>query len=186
MSAPLRHLPVLEEPRRRATTVSMRRLGKRTLAAERRAYPPAMTARYDRPTTRLDCLPGGLNAERPCPFASCQHHLALDVNERNGNIKLNFPDVEVWEMTETCALDVADEGERTFEEIGALVNLTRERSRQIIEQALVTLRVPMAALDALPDQAGGAQSEHDDGSGSRSDVEALDGLIEMSFGDLIP
>ena len=186
MSAALRHLPVLEEPRRRATTVSMRRLGKRMLAAERREYPPSMTARYDRPTTRLDCLPGGLNAERPCPFASCQHHLALDVNERNGNIKLNFPDVEVWEMTETCALDVADEGESTYEEIGALVNLTRERSRQIIDQALGTLRVPMAALDALPDQDGSAPSEHDDGGGSRSHVEALDGLIEMAFGDRIP
>jgi len=37
------------------------------------------------------------------------------VSARTGAIKLNFPDLEVWEMTETCALDVADRGGTTLE-----------------------------------------------------------------------
>jgi hypothetical protein len=73
---------------------------------------------------------------------SCQHHLFLDVSARTGAIKLNFPDLEVWDMTETCALDVADRGGTTLEEVGAIMNLTRERIRQVEVKAL-------AKLDAL-------------------------------------
>lgn len=84
-----------------------------------------------RPQTRADCE----NSERPCPYVSCRMHMYLDVNSR-GNIKLNFPDLEVSELTETCALDVAEDGEQTMERVGELMNLTRERVRQLIELAL--------------------------------------------------
>jgi len=57
--------------------------------------------------------------------------LYLDVNERTGSIKLNFPDLEVWELPETCALDIADRGGITLEEVGEIMNLTRERIRQL-------------------------------------------------------
>ncbi|MDB5218595.1 MAG: DNA-binding protein AsgB, partial [Myxococcaceae bacterium] len=79
-----------------------------------------------------------------CPFVSCKHHLYLDVSARTGAIKLNFPDLEVWEMTETCALDVADRGGTTLEEVGAIMNLTRERIRQVEVKGL-------AKLEALKD-----------------------------------
>ena len=59
---------------------------------------------------------------------------------RTGAIKLNFPDLEVWEMTETCALDVADRGGITLEEVGAIMNLTRERIRQVETRGLLKLR----------------------------------------------
>ena len=62
---------------------------------------------------------------------SCKYHLYLDVNPETGSIKLNFPDVEVWEMTETCALDIAERGGVTLEEVGEIMNLTRERIRQL-------------------------------------------------------
>jgi hypothetical protein len=81
---------------------------------------------------------------RPCPFVSCKHHLYLDVSARTGAIKLNFPDLEVWEMTESCALDVADRAGATLEEVGAIMNLTRERIRQVEVKAL-------AKLEALRD-----------------------------------
>jgi len=70
------------------------------------------------------------------------------VNERNGNIKLNFPDVEVWDLPETCALDVADRGGITLEEVGAIMNLTRERIRQLEDLSLARLKAlgEMAAL----------------------------------------
>ncbi len=80
-----------------------------------------------------------MGGERPCPFVSCKHHLYLDVSARTGAIKLNFPDLEVWEMTETCALDVADRGGTTLEEVGAIMNLTRERIRQVEVKGLAKL-----------------------------------------------
>jgi hypothetical protein len=81
----------------------------------------------DRPFTREECRA----MPRPCPFVSCSHHLYLDVNQETGAIKLNFPHLEVWEMPETCSLDVADKGGITLEEVGAILNLTRERIRQV-------------------------------------------------------
>ena len=80
-----------------------------------------------RPRSRGECR----NAPRPCPWVSCKYHLYLDVAPQTGSIKLNFPDLEVWEMSETCALDVADRGGITLEDVGTLLNLTRERIRQL-------------------------------------------------------
>jgi DNA-directed RNA polymerase sigma subunit (sigma70/sigma32) len=43
-------------------------------------------------------------------------------------------------MGETCALDVADRGGITLEEVGAIMNLTRERIRQVETRGLLKLR----------------------------------------------
>ncbi|AKU91112.1 DNA-binding protein AsgB [Vulgatibacter incomptus] len=91
----------------------------------------------DRPRSRADCA----DAPRPCLFVSCKHHLYLDVNPETGSVKLNFPDKEVWELEETCALDVADRGGITLEEVGVIMNLTRERIRQVESRGLHKLRV---------------------------------------------
>jgi DNA-directed RNA polymerase sigma subunit (sigma70/sigma32) len=53
------------------------------------------------------------------------------VNPETGSIKINFPDKEVHELEESCALDVAERGGITLEEVGSLMNLTRERIRQL-------------------------------------------------------
>lgn len=92
-------------------------------------------AESQRPKTRKECV----NRERPCMFVSCKHHLYLDVNPDTGSIKLNFPDKEVWELTETCALDVAERGGMTLEEVGEILNLTRERIRQVESAGLKKL-----------------------------------------------
>jgi Sigma-70, region 4 len=89
-----------------------------------------------RPRARADCA----NGPRPCMFISCKHHLYLDVNPSTGSIKLNFPDMEVWELAETCALDVADRGGITLEEVGAILNLTRERIRQVEVRGLAKIK----------------------------------------------
>lgn len=60
-----------------------------------------------RPMTRRDCLPGGVNEQRPCPWVSCSHHLAIDVNEA-GSLRTNFPGMSLGEMPATCALDIAE------------------------------------------------------------------------------
>jgi Sigma-70, region 4 len=89
-----------------------------------------------RPRCRADCV----NVARPCMYVSCKHHLYLDVNPETGSIKLNFPDKEIWELAETCALDVADRGGITLEEVGTIMNLTRERIRQVETRGLLKLR----------------------------------------------
>ncbi len=122
----------------RARTISVKRMTKRELELGRMLYPDVEDV--IKPKLREDCAQG----ERPCPFVSCKHHLYLDVSARTGAIKLNFPDLEVWEMTETCALDVADRGGTTLEEVGAIMNLTRERIRQVEVKGL-------AKLEALKD-----------------------------------
>jgi hypothetical protein len=124
----------------RARTISVKRMTKRELEMGRLLYPDSD---IQKPETRAECA----NGERPCPFVSCKHHLYLDVSARTGAIKLNFPDLEVWEMAETCALDVADRGGTTLEEVGAIMNLTRERIRQVEVKGL-------AKLEALKDMTG--------------------------------
>ncbi len=90
-----------------------------------------------RPRSRGDCAHG----ERPCPYVSCKYNLYVDVNPRTGSVKMNFPDKELWELAETCALDVADRQGITLEEVGVIMNLTRERVRQLEMRGLAKLRV---------------------------------------------
>jgi hypothetical protein len=86
--------------------------------------------------------------ERPCPFVSCRYHLYIDVHPVRGSIKINFPDLEVWEMTDTCALDIADRGGITLEEVGEIMNLTRERIRQVEVKALAKMEA-LSDMEAL-------------------------------------
>jgi hypothetical protein len=144
----------------RAKTVSIKRLSKRDLAAGAAEFPASINAEYARPQTREDCLPGGCNEARPCPFVRCKYHLYLDVNERTGSIKMNFPDLEVQELPETCALDVADRGGVTLEDVGELNNKTRERIRQIEVRAIAKIRANPATA-ALADYLEGEIAEGD-------------------------
>jgi hypothetical protein len=95
------------------------------------------------PASRTECRGG----PRPCPLVSCRYHLYLDVDPRNGSLKLNFPDLQPWELPCSCALDVAEEAGVTLDLIGARMGLTRERARQIEGVALARLRDDLADAD---------------------------------------
>lgn len=116
----------------RAVVIQVKQLTRRELASGAILNPPVD---IERPRTRGECIDG----PRPCPWVGCRHHLYLDINPQSGSIKLNFPTLEPWEMAATCTLDLAEEGGRTLEQIGQLLNLTRERSRQIETRALLNL-----------------------------------------------
>ena len=124
--------------RRRSRTIATKRLSKDELALSEELR----SVEYERPSHRSACASG----VRPCPYVSCKHHLYLDVNPETGSIKLNFPDLDVWEMAETCALDVADRGGITLEEVGEILNLTRERIRQVEVKGLEKLRETASSL----------------------------------------
>ncbi|MDP2343935.1 MAG: sigma factor-like helix-turn-helix DNA-binding protein [Deltaproteobacteria bacterium] len=122
--------PASRVRRRRPQTESLRQLQR-----ERRSLPIISHDDDDglvAPASRAECRSG----IRPCPWVSCRFHLYLDVHPRTGSLKLNFPDQEPHELSCSCALDVADEGGLTLEDVGALLNLTRERARQLEAAAL--------------------------------------------------
>jgi len=104
----------------------------------------------ERPRTRADCD----GQARPCPWTSCRYHLALDINQGTGSVHLNagardrrtLPvsrrlGAEEWldraadtllGMPETCALDVAERGGATLEEIAAWAGHRDHRNRRIV------------------------------------------------------
>jgi hypothetical protein len=143
------------DPRRRSKTMSRkemaRDLRRRRLSGEVDADEGDLLRAIDqlRPKTRADCV----NGPRPCLFVSCKHNLYLDVNPETGSIKLNFPDKEIGELEYTCALDVAEKGGITLEEVGTIMNLTRERIRQVETRGLMKLREATEREPERPAQA---------------------------------
>jgi len=128
--------------RPRSKTIAMKRLTREELRVGALLYPPVDDAR---PTKREEC-----HAEaRPCPWVACKFHLYLDVNPETGSIKLNFPDLEPWELPHTCSLDVAEKGGITLEEVGEIMNLTRERIRQVEVRGLIKLKMSSPSPDEL-------------------------------------
>ncbi len=121
----------------RAQTISMKRMTKRELEQGRLMYPDL---NVQRPQTRADCE--ARDRSEPCPFVGCRWNLYLDVTAKTGAIKLNFPDLEPWEVppTRSCVLDIAEGGGLTLEMTGELANLTRERVRQVEVRALARIR----------------------------------------------
>src|SRR2546425_7106105 len=132
-----------ERPRQRARTMSRKEMARqfRQQMAAGGVEPElqALMAEIEasRPKSRADCATG----QRPCPYVSCKFNLYVDVNPRTGSVKMNFPDKELWELAETCALDVADRAGITLEEGGVIMNLTRERVGQLEVGGLAKLRV---------------------------------------------
>ena len=128
--------------RPRSKTIAMKRLTREELRIGALLYPPVD---IPRPTSREQCR----GEARPCPWVACKHHLYLDVNPETGSIKINFPDLEPWEIGETCALDVAERGGITLEEVGEIMNLTRERIRQVEVRGLLKLKMASPSPDEL-------------------------------------
>jgi hypothetical protein len=128
--------------RTRSKTIAMKRLTREELRQGALMYPPVD---IPRPTSRAECR----EELRPCPWVACKHHLYLDINPETGSIKINFPDLEPWELKHTCALDVAERGGITLEEVGEIMNLTRERIRQVEVRGLLKLKMGSPSPDEL-------------------------------------
>jgi hypothetical protein len=128
--------------RPRSKTIAMKRLTREELRVGAAMYPPVD---IPRPSTRSECR----EEMRPCPWVACKHHLYLDINPETGSIKINFPELEPWELQNTCALDVAERGGITLEEVGEIMNLTRERIRQVEVRGLLKLKMGSPSPDEL-------------------------------------
>lgn len=116
---------------------------KRMAAQVREAYEQDPTlrqavleARLERPKRRADCAGG----PRPCPWVSCRYHLAYEIT-RAGGLKSVFPGQELDSLPGGgCALDLANRGGMTLEQVAEALHMVRERARQVEEQILAKLR----------------------------------------------
>jgi hypothetical protein len=117
---------------------------RRARKAEEWALPIAAA---EHPRTRGECAGGS----RPCPLVGCRYHLYLDVDPSNGSIKFNRPDLEVWELERSCALDEAERDGMMLEEIGEILGVTRERVRQMEASALQRAMALVGADPEAPD-----------------------------------
>lgn len=145
--------------RARAKTISIKRLSKRALLEEQRRleHANATDPVEPRPLTFAECERRGIGTiESPCAYVSCRWNLALDVDNRTGSIKVNFPGavvdgaIDVSLIPATCALVIADSDGLTLEQVGEILNLTRERVRQIETKGLQQI-AELARLAALQD-----------------------------------
>lgn len=188
--------PDAEEPRR-WSRASARRQGippKKTLAVRRitqlelavgRAELAALGADepYERPKTRSDCA----QVPRPCPYVACKHNLYLDVSE-TGSIILNFPHLEPGQMVpeQSCAVDLAERGAMTLEDIAVVTNLTRERIRQIELKALIRKARPAAVAMGLgSDDAAALGTRHHVGPGADLEETGIEGAVPSDVATLL-
>ena len=90
----------------------------------------------DRPKLRSDCLSGGPNMFRPCPWLTCKYHLGVDVSDV-GSLSV----LQGWDDGRmSCALDAAAEDGMTLEDVGALIGVSRERIRQIEQRSAALIK----------------------------------------------
>lgn len=112
----------------------------------------------ERPRTRGACADGA----RPCPWASCRHHLLFELTKR-GKFKMRAEEPD--QLAESCSLDVADRGGMSLHEIGHVLGVSRELVRQVADLASAKLRAVLPP-DAREDwaQADGSPSGDEDGT----------------------
>jgi len=165
-------------------TLAVRRITQLELAAGR-AELQALGANgpYKRPMTRGDCA----QVPRPCPYVACKYSLFLDVSD-TGSIILNFPHLEPGQMPphQSCALDLAERGAMTLEDIAVVTNLTRERIRQVELKALVRRARPAAVAMGLgPEDAAALGARHHVGPGADLEETGIEGAVPSDVATIL-
>lgn len=99
-----------------------------------------------RPKVRADCA----KIERPCPYVGCRYNMNLDILATGGIRWRQVPDFRPG-IRQNCALDLAEKGPFTLDEIGRMMGVSRERIRQEVNEAFRKLReaLPGPMLDDL-------------------------------------
>lgn len=119
----------------------------------------------DRPRFRFECLPGGPRHIRPCPWAMCRFNMfttMMTFEQRQNSAPREPPRMVMSPLdlpaNRSCVLDVVDTrlSGYTLEEVGQILGVTRERIRQVQNDALLKIKRKLgntpegqAVLDAI-------------------------------------
>lgn len=133
-------------------TLSLREMERQAKRAQLKNEIPLPTS-FWRPKTRADCA----RVQRPCPYVTCRFNLFLEVCT-NGSLRLPHGETAdaVLAQNRSCALDLAEDGPRTLDDVGRAQSLNRERVRQI--EAIAIKKVK--ALIGYPPELGGEPREN--------------------------
>lgn len=95
-----------------------------------------------RPRRRADCA----DVPRPCPFVGCRYHLFLERTvSGHGRQPADLDPLDI-PPEQSCALDIADRGAHTLEEVAEALQVTPKGAGVIIERAKRRLRVLQPTL----------------------------------------
>lgn len=88
---------------------------------------------------------------RPCPFLECRYNLVRERARAQDRWVGDGPRGRRRKLyvIQSCALDVADQGGATLEEVSQSMGVTRERVRQIEEMALRKIAARSRFLEPL-------------------------------------
>lgn len=91
---------------------------------------------------------------RPCPLYSCPHHLWRE-DERPGRPHHGVsPPAKIKPRKESCALDLAERGEHTSEQVARHLGVTAERVNQLEDRALAKIGAATVLEDHLDELRG--------------------------------
>ncbi len=159
--------------RKRSYTADLRQLRHDVRAERRRFYQLAVAEGHavewiqsvgpSPPRVRADCIGG----ERPCPWFRCRYHLAVDVTPAGG-LQFTWPGLDLDDVPETCALDIADRGAATLDRIAAALNMAPTRVQQLELGALLRLQAKMPRLVGEAPNRPPASASDEDAAGRRA------------------
>lgn len=101
---------------------------------------------FERPRTRGDCKDG----PRPCPWVSCRHHLWLNLSSKGKLTGIALAD-DLPTHGESCALDVAESGPQSLEDIAGMMGIKRQGLHLTEVAVMEKLREHVGALGAAKD-----------------------------------
>lgn len=81
------------------------------------------------PPPRDECISG----PRPCPWETCRYHLGTTGRQRVNITATPLDD------SDSCALDVADRGAHTLDEVAAKLELSKSRVQQLEASAVAKI-----------------------------------------------
>jgi hypothetical protein len=91
------------------------------------------TLRVLMPKTRGECVSG----QRPCPHVGCKFHLVGEIArhpDEDSAVDAMAARIEAG-CTETCALDIADQGPQSAPYIAKVMGISKQRVHQICDEA---------------------------------------------------
>jgi Sigma-70, region 4 len=135
---PIVRLPILDHIQRsgRTNTIDPKKISEDEWEALSKEFPES--EEFWKPTTRADCT----EVARPCRHISCINNTFLDVSD-SGRIRFNYPGLEPGDerIQYSCVSDLAEDFPDgiQLDDVGAILNISRERARQLETGALAKL-----------------------------------------------